>query len=515
MAKKYLLGVDIGTNETKGCLTTLSGEVILSAKREHQLIIPAPGFAEHDPVKQWWPEFVSIISEFIAKAGITSEEIVAVGVSTIMAAVTFLDDNLNPLRNAILYGIDTRSVKEAQELTEAIGSEKLSKICQVSECSTESFGAKILWVKKHEPEVFAKTKHITFASGYINARLTGNFAIDKYSVTSAVPMIDNSSYSWNDEMCSYVCPKSMLPDIYNTTDIIGYVTKNASKETGLREGTPVISGTTDAGAEAVSSGVISPSDTMLMYGSTAFLIHVTEKKKISNRKLWPGPYVLSPYYCECAGTSTAGSITKWIKQQFGKDLIEKEREGLINAFDQLFREAENIPLGSEGLILLPYFLGQRMPSPNPEATGLLIGLTLRHTRGHIVRATFEGIGYNIAEVFSLLGNDSYYKDNVKAIGGGTKTPLWLQIVSDITGVTQVVPSVKIGASYGDALLAGYGVGEISDYGKIKKLIKEDFIIKPDLKKHDEYKKYLDLFDRVYRANKNLMSEILTVSQIKK
>lgn len=513
--EKYLLGIDIGTNETKGCLIKTSGELVGSAKREHCLLMPHPGFAEHDPEGQWWSDFVGIIEELKYKASINAEQIVAIGVSTIMAAVTFLDEDCKPLRNAILYGIDSRSSCQAKALTERIGKEKLKKVCKVEELNTESFGPKILWVKENEPWVFERTKHITFASGYINARLTGNFAVDKYSVTSATPMINNNTYTWDDELTSFVCDKEMLPKVADTADVIGYVTKKAAKETGLAEGTAVICGTTDAGAEALSAGVTKPGDTMLMYGSTAFLLHVESPSAIYDEKLWPTPYVLPKYDCVCAGTSTAGSITKWLKTEFAKDLVESEKKGELNAFDALFREAENCPVGSDGLMLLPYFMGQRMPDPNPKATGLMIGLSLMHTRGHVVRAAFEGIGYNIAEILSLLGPgfDSY-KENVRAIGGGTKTPLWLQIVSDISNVTQTVPKVKMGASYGDALLAGLGVGLIHDEAAISSLVQIDYVVHPNAERHQQYLKYLDLFDRLYKTNKTLMSDILAVSQTK-
>ncbi len=513
--EQYLLGIDIGTNETKGCLIKTTGELVCSAKREHCLIMLAPGFAEHDPEKQWWVDFTGIIEEIKYKATIKSEQIAAIGVSTIMAAVTFLDEDLRPLRNAILYGIDSRSSKQAKELTERIGKEKLKKVCKIDELNTESFGPKILWVKENEPSVYEKTKHITFASGYINARLTGNFAVDKYSATSATPMINNNTYTWDDELTSFVCKKEMLPNVVDTATVIGYVTHEASKETGLAEGTAVICGTTDAGAEALSAGVTGAGDTMLMYGSTAFLLHVKASNAIYDEKLWPTPYVIPKYDCVCAGTSTAGSITKWLKTEFAKDLVEKEKRDQLNAFDALFREAENIPVGSDGLILLPYFMGQRMPDPNPNATGLMIGLSLMHTRGHIVRAAFEGIGYNIAQILSFLGPGfASYKENVRAIGGGTKTPLWLQIVSDIANVTQTVPKVKMGASYGDALLAGLGVGLIQDEATIASMIKTDYVVHPNKERHEQYLRYLDLFDKLYKNNRTLMSDILTVSQMK-
>jgi xylulokinase len=191
----------------------------------------------------------------------------------------------------------------------------------------------------------------------------------------------------------------------------------------------------------------------------------------------------------------------------GKDLIFLEEQSKGNAFDLLFSEAKDIPLGSDGVMVLPYFLGQRMPDPNPNASGAIFGLKMHHRRGHIVHATFEGIGYNIAQLISLLGDQFRDKANIKAIGGGTKTPLWLQIVSDICGISQAVPEVKIGAAYGDALLAGLGIGLIQDKDAIKSIIKTDYIIEPDFHNFEKYQKYLEINKKLYTSTVELMSEL--------
>lgn len=502
---KYFIGIDFGTQETKGCLTDFQGNVVSTARRGHQLIMPNPGFAEHDPEGQWWNEFKEIVQELKENSHINSKQIIAVCVSTVMAGICFLDDDLNSLRNAILYGIDTRSIKQVQKLNRDIGEEKLTSVCG-GLLTIESFGAKILWVKENQPEVFSRTRHITFASGYINAKLTGKFAVDKYSATAATPMIDTKELAWNEEMCSFICPSDMLPKIVETTEVIGNVTRAAAEEAGLCEDTLVICGTTDAGAEAVSAGVCTPGDTMIMYGSTAFLVHVTKDRKTMG-DLWSGPYVIPNMNCLLAGTSTAGSITTWMRNTCAKDLLENEKNHGINAFDTLFAEAQGINAGSDGLMILPYFMGQRMPRPNADASGMVLGLTLNHTRGHIMNAIFEGIGYNIAEILEMLGSPESYRDNVMAVGGGTKTPLYLQRISDICGITQTVPKVKIGASYGDTLLAGLGVGVFTSPEELKGIVKKDYVIHPDFGKFKKYRRNLDIYKRLYETTMNIMTEL--------
>ncbi len=501
--KKYLLGFDVGTSESKGTLTDLTGHVLATAAVKHGVISVQPGFAEHDPLGEWMEDFREVIRSLLRKVQGSAEEIAAVGISTIMAAVTFVDENCEPLRNAILYGIDTRCVAQAGKINEMIGAGRMEREFGTL-CTVEHFGPKILWVKEHEPEIFAKTKHITFAAGFLTARLTGNYFVDKYSASNALPMLDAGKMQWSDEFCSLICPKELLPQIADSTyQIVGTVTGRAAKETGLAEGTSVICGTTDAGAEAVSAGVVQPGDTMLMYGSTAFYIGVA-KKQVSRTKLWCGDYTIDGLRCYAGGMATTGSLTRWIRDELAPDLVKQEQAGGENAYTALFREAEGIPAGSDGLIVLPYFQGERMPLQDPKARGVFFGLKLGHTRGHLVHAAFEGIGYGIAQNLQLFANAGIPVGCVTAVGGGTKSLLWLQIVSDICGITQQVPEVTVGASYGDALMAGLAAGTVDGPEAVKRLVKIRHVVEPDREKFREYQDYKELFAQLYERNKDIM-----------
>ncbi len=502
MDKKYLLGFDCGTYESKGVICDHNGNIQATAISKHVLKVPKPGYAEHDPINDWWFDFKKIVKELLDKSGISPNEIACIGISTIMAAITPVDENCNPLRNAILYGIDTRCKKQAEELNEQIGNEKMIEISGAN-CNVESFGPKIKWIRDNEPEIYEKTRHFTIASGFLTAKLTGRFCVDKYSAMRAQPMLDYKSMTWNDELCEYVCPKEMLPEIVNTTDIIGTVTKHASEETGLAEGTPVIAGTTDAGAEAVSVGVVEPGDTMLMYGSTAFMIHLTDTF-LENTGLWSGHYVLEDIFTITSGMATTGSLTRWIRDNFAKDLLKREENGEGNAYTALFSEAENIPAGSNGIIVLPYFSGERMPIQDPQAKGVFFGLNLSHTRGHVVKAALEGIGYGICQNLDMIRKAGVELNNIMAVGGGTKSRLWVQTVSDICGIRQTVPKVTIGASYGDAILAGLGVGIIKSPKDVKKWIEVDYITEPNSDHREVYEKYKKYYAQLYQSTKNIM-----------
>ncbi len=417
MEKRYLFGFDCGTYESKGTLCDQYGQIIATASEKHLLKVPKPGYAEHDPIGDWWNDFLKIVRRVLDQSGVRPEQIAGICVSTIMAAVTAVDENGNPLRNAILYGIDTRSAKQAEDLCRRIGTEKMREISGEA-CNVESFGPKMLWIRENEPEIYKKTRHFTIAAGFLNAKLTGRYCVDRYSAMRAQPMLDIRTMTWNKELTSYVCEPEMLPEIVWSTDIIGTVTSKAAEETGLAEGTPVMGGATDAGAEAVSVGVVQPGDTMIMYGSTLFMTHIVDSFR-PDVGLWSGYYVLKDQHCITTGTATAGSLIRWLRDQLAKDLLQAEENGGENAYDALMREAETITPGADGLILLPYFMGERMPIKDCNAKGVVFGLNLTHTRGHLVKAAYEGIAYGLDQNLEFLRKAKLPFEQVTAVGGGT------------------------------------------------------------------------------------------------
>lgn len=505
MKKNYLLGFDVGTYESKGVLSTVEGRIVAKASRGHLLKSPHPGWAEHDPIADWWNDFKSIVSQLLAQSGISADEIAAIGISAIMAAITPVDENCHPLRNAILYGIDTRCGPQIQEINDRIGKEQMEEIFGGS-CTVEHYGPKILWIRENEPDVFRRAKHFTIASGFLTAKLTGEYCVDRYSAKSAVPMLDPRTGNWNEAFCEGICSPQSLPRVVGTSEVIGTVRPEAATETGLAEGTPVICGTTDAGAEAVSIGVVEEGDTMLMYGSTTFFSHLSKTER-NDTGVWVGDYVLDGLYSYTGGMATTGSLTRWIRDNMAKELLEKEAAGQLNAYDTLFSEAEKIRPGSDGLIVLPYFQGERMPIMDPDAKGVYFGLSLRHTRGHLINAAFEGIGYGIDQNLSLLRQAGFPLGTVTAVGGGTKTPHWLQIVSDICGICQQVPKVTVGASYGDALLAGLGIGAIPNVGQIKQMVQISYVIEPDPVRHKQYEPFKEIYRELYLRNRDLMHQL--------
>lgn len=503
MKRRYLFGFDAGTSESKGTLIDFEGNVIASASRAHQVIHPQPDWAEADPVNDWLADLRYVFHKVCEDSCIQADEIACIGISTVMAGITLVDEKCDPLSNAILYGIDHRCVPQAQELNDAIGEEEWNRSFGTG-CTIEHFGPKILWLKENMPEAFSKAAHITMASGFLTARLTGNYYVDKYSAGCALPMFNPEKRDWDEKFCKYVCSEELLPKVAESTySVIGEVTENAARETGIAQGTPVICGTTDAGAEAVSVGVIDPGDTMLMYGSTSFYIHVAEKR-VKKTSLWGVDYTIDDRFAYTGGMATTGALTKWLRDEVARDLVSEEKAGGKNAYTALFSETEDITAGSGGLIVLPYFQGERMPIQDPEAKGMIFGLELKHTRGHIARACLEGIGYGIDQNLQLIRDSGLQVNEATAVGGGTKNPLWLQVTSDICGIKQKVPEVTIGASYGDALMAGLGIGAIRCPEDIKDIIKIQKEIIPDDGNKKVYEPMKKIYRELYHRNKDLM-----------
>ena len=504
---KYTMGIDIGTFETKGVLCDMSGNIISSEKMKHDLISPQPGFAEHDPLNQWWREFCFISNELIKQSGVDHSDIVGVGCSAIMCGLTFVDEDLNPLRNAILYGIDTRCQAEIDQLNSEIGEKEIVRLCGEA-LSVESFGPKMLWVKNHEPEVYKKTKYITMAPGFINLRLTGKNWVDGYSASSSAPLYSNAKREWIPEMSPYVVPLELLPQIGYVCDVIGEVTETAADETGLKAGTPVICGTTDAGAEAFSGGITSPGETMVMYGSTIFVIHLTDKQTMgtlinSDNPLWKGDYIFPDSYAVFGAMATTGSLTRWLLDTLGNDYILRGKDTGEDIFNMLFEGVDRIPVGSDGLFVLPYFAGERLPIKDPLAKGMIFGLNLRHTRDYIVRAALEGIGYGLAQNLDEMKKCGVEINKVTAIGGGTKNPLWMRIMSDITGTPHRILKNNAGASYGDAMLAALGTGYVS-MDEVKQWNETAYRVEPNLKNTAYYEERKPIFKQLYENTKDLM-----------
>lgn len=440
---ELVLGIDIGTASSKAVLASTGGEVVAVEVVEHGTQRPRPGWVEQDADAVWWSDVCELSRRLTAQFPASS--VAAVCVSGIGPTVLAAGADGVPLRPAILYGVDTRAVGQAAALSSRLGEDAILARCG-SRLSSQSAGPKLAWIGENEPDVWTRTRYFFMANGYVVHRLTGEYVLDHHSANQAQPLYDRHRGEWITEWADIVAPGLALPELRWPTDVAGQVTPEAAAATGLRAGTPVAVGTIDAWAEAESVDVRRPGDVMVMYGSTMFFIAVTSSPVI-HPQLWgtagqhPGLHTLA------GGMASSGSITGWFRDLTGG-----------RPYPELLAEAAAVPAGSDGLLALPYFDGERTPFADPDARGVLAGLSLRHGAGHVYRALLEatafGVRHNLAE-FAAAGVET---KRVVAVGGGTQGDLWTGIVSSAAGVTQEVPAVTVGAAYGDAKFAAVAVG---------------------------------------------------------
>lgn len=510
---KYFMGIDTGTNSSKGVLIDATGNIIAEHATEHAMTNPAPGHYEHDALKDWWGDLCIISNELIRISNVDPSDIAAVGTSALGADCLPVDENCNPLRQAILYGIDARATDEMAELTNLYGEKQIKKWFGRPLCSSDVM-PKILWIKNKEPDVYKKTHKFLTGSSYIAAKLTGNYTVDRFLGLASFNPLYHSDGTPNEELCKPICRPDQLAEVKEANDLAGYVTENASKETGLAVGTPVIVGTDDSGAEAISTGVVAPGKMMIQFGSSIYMILGTESL-VDDDRLWREQFIV-PGLCDIsAGTNAAGSLTKWYRDNLFTEALEIEKNSGIDAYETMMNGIENIPAGSDGLITLPYFAGERTPINDPNAKGLLFGLTLSHTKQHMYRSALESVAYSVNQQLKIMSEHNVPIDQIFAVGGGAKNDLWMQIVADVTGKKISTPAITVGASFGDALMAASGIKYpgFESFDKLINFIKPGKTYIPDPQKTEIYQKYQEIYDALYPKTASLMHQLDNLSHL--
>lgn len=496
----YTLGIDVGTYETKGVIVDAAGTVVAQAARGHRMRVPQPGWAEHRPDEDWWGDVTHVSRSVIASSGIDPKRIAGVGCSAIGPCMLPVDADGRPLRDAVLYGVDTRAAREIADLDAAIGRERILDRCG-NALTSQSVGPKILWLQRNESEHYAAAAHIVSATTFIVRRLTGRTVIDHYSASSFSPLYDAERLDWDVDFAPGIVRREQLPDLAWTCDIAGRVTDAAAAETGLAAGTPVIVGTIDAASEAISVGVNAPGQMMIMYGSTIFIILVTAAR-VRDARLWYAPWLFPGQHASMSGAATSGTLTHWFRDQFARDLDPATAHAALAA------EAAAAPPGAKGLVVLPYFSGERTPIHDPLAKGCIFGLDLTHTRADVYRALLEGIAFGVNQIIEAYAQAGVPPAEVFAVGGGTRNAVWRQAVSDIGGIEQRLRRQTIGASYGNAFLAALAVGAAAP-GDIDRWNPDADRVTPDRSLAALYAERARIFKALYEDTRGLMAALST------
>jgi len=422
--------------------------------------------------------------------------VAAVCVSGIGPCFLAAGEEGRPLRPGILYGVDTRAATEVEELSERYGNDKIVERCG-NPLTSQSVGPKIAWVRRNEPGVWENIRYFFMAHTFVAYRLTGEYVLDHPAAGMCEPLYDHKERRWIEEWAEEVAPGLKMPDLRWPAEVAGAITQEAAEATGLPAGIPVATGTVDAWSEAASIGVREPGDLMVMYGTTALTMEIVSDP-LPSSNLWSTAGPLAGTDVLAGGMATSGALTDWVKK------MTEDR-----SFADLTEEASGVPAGSEGLLVLPYFAGERNPISDPSARGVICGLTLRHTRGHLYRAVLEATAFGIRHLLEAVREAGGEAKRLVAVGGGTKGGLWTQIVSDVIDERQELPEQTMGAAYGDALLAGIG-GSVVDPETDWSLMAET--VEPNPDNREVYDELYALYKDLYQATRETVHALAAVQR---
>lgn len=449
-----MLGLDVGTSGVKAILVRPTGEVAAAATTPLALSTPRPGWAEQDP-EAWWLASVESIRSVIEQ--LPDADVIAVGISGQMHSSVFLDRRGEVIRPALLW-CDGRTTAECEEITRRAGGEERLREW-VSNPALEGFTLpKVLWLRNHEPESFARLATVLLAKDFIRFRLTGALATEP-SDASGTLMYDPARLRWSDEILASVdVPRSLLPDVGGSSEVLGRLTRRGAEATGLREGTPVVGGGADNACGAAGVGAIAPGEAVASWGTSGTVLAPTARPLVD-------PKLRAHTFCHVAPgiwyimgvVLSAGGAFAWYRDQVVREPLD---DGDANR--RLNEEAAAVPPGADGVTFLPYLQGERTPHRNASARGAFLGLSLAHSRAHMTRAVLEGVAFALCDSLSILRELGLAPSQLLLTGGGAHSRFIRQLQSDVYGLPVTTVNREEGPAYGAALLAAVGAGAFPD-----------------------------------------------------
>lgn len=499
--KEYLLGIDIGTSACKVALFHTDGTVVGSANEDYPVYYPHPGWAEQNP-EEWWNGVCQALKQLITSTKIDVKKIKGIGIDGQSWSAIAIDKNGSVLTNTPIW-MDTRAKEICDRLNEQIGEENIFALSG-NPLQPSYTTAKIIWYKENLPEVYEKIDKILQSNSFIAYRLTGVISQD-ICQSYGFHCFDMKTGKWDDDMCEKMgISRSILPEIVPCHQVIGTVTNEAAKLTGLAEGTPVVAGGLDAACGTLGAGVIHPGETQEQGGQAGGMsicmdTYTADPRLILSYHVVPGQWLLQ------GGTTGGGGVMRWMEREFGayeRSVAEEKGVSSLNQFNEL---AEQVPPGCEGVVFLPYMSGERSPIWDPDAKGVFYGLDFSKTKGHMIRAAMEGVAFSLKHNLDIAEGLGAEVNELLAMGGSANSLLWTQIKSDITGKPIAVPSSDTATTLGAAILAGVGTGVYDDFeDAVARTVKVTRRHEPDMEKHQVYKENYRIYLALYENLKELM-----------
>lgn len=498
---EYLLGVDLGTSGTKTVLFGRDGCVVASASREYPLEQPRNGWAEQDP-ECWWRAARETIRQVIAESGVVPAQIRGLGISGQMHGLVLLDGNGRVLRKAILW-CDGRTQQECAEITERVGRERLIRIA-ANPALTGFTAGKLLWVRRHEPEIWEQVRHVLLPKDYVRFRLTGEYA-SEMSDASGTNLLDVANRRWSGEILDALdLDATLLPPLMESSDAAGTITLQAAAETGLQQGMTVAAGAGDNAAAAVGTGVVIPGKAFATIGTSGVIFAHSDRAQIDPRgRVHTFCAAVPGAYATMSCTLAAGLSLKWFRDQFCQAECQAAAQMGEDAYTLMNQEAAKSPIGANRLLYLPYLMGERSPLLDADARGAFVGLSGMHERRDLLRAVMEGVIYSMRQNLDVLRGMEITPAEVLACGGGAKSPFWRQMMADVFSLPVKTVCSTEGPALGAAILGGVAAGVYADIpAACAALIRENAPMLPDVQRHVAYEKYYELYESLYPALKD-------------
>lgn len=496
--KQGILSIDLGTMGVKLSFVSLEGDIQQSAYAEYPIISELPGQAEQDP-SLWWKGIIDCVRDLSATDRNLPRLVKAISICGQMHTHVYLDSDDEPIGPSITW-LDQRSSEIIEEWDKDGKAERLFELTWNFPTTTYS-APQICWVKKHRPQVFEKTKSIMIAKDYIKFLLTGSKVTDP-SDASGTAVFDIRKNQWSKEALELIgLDGKLLSQVIPSARIIGQVTEKAAGETGLVLGTPVVNGGSDHSVAELGSGLLGEGEVSVIVGTAGVVAACTSTPVIDPKKrvmCWS--YPLEGYWDILGITQTAASSLTWFRNCF-----DKERSSEV--FDEYSSLAESISLGSEGLVFLPYLMGERTPLWDSKARGVFFGLTMKHSKAHMVRAIMEGVSFSIKDCMKVVEELGVNFDSVNVMGGGSKSSVWRKIQSDIYGKKVRTLETQDTGAIGNLILALLATNEIGDPREAAKLVRRVETVIPDPIRSKRYENLFGIYKRIYDSTHSIMEEL--------
>jgi xylulokinase len=496
------LGIDIGTSGTKTLAIDEKGRILASAMETYPCYAPKPLWSEQDP-DDWWKATVGSVRKVMSKAKLKPADVKAIGLSGQMHGSVFLDKADKVIRRAILWN-DQRTAAECAEI-EARAGGRAELIRMVANPALTGFTApKILWLRNHEPKNFDKTRKILLPKDDIRRRLTGEYATE-VSDASGMLLLDVAKRNWSNRLLSALeLDVDLFAKCYESEDVTGRLTPAAAKLLGLTTDCVVVGGAGDCAAGAVGNGIVNRGVLSTSIGTSGVMfVHSDEVKIDPQGRIHTFCHAVRGKWHQMGVNLSAGGSLQWFRNELCKTDAAAAKKAKREIYDLLTGEAKAVPSGSEGLFFLPYLSGERTPHADPDARGCFVGLTLAHARGHLIRAIMEGVTYSMRDSLAIIEGLDVPVKQIRASGGGSRSPLWRQIQADVFGRKVVTINTEEGPAFGVALLAAVGAGAFKDIREAcAATIRVVSEIAPDRKAAKYHDRAFPIYQQLYRSLKD-------------